>query len=158
MKKLLLLLLVFTISCGYKVASNSPCKVFVSGIDNRTTLAGFDIYLQESIDKYIYSYLGGRAKTKEEACYSVFIKVSANRAKVTQSGTDNRATVESRAITLTATIKKDGKEKTYTENFTVLNKYPTTSELFVDDTKQMLKEVSDKIGYKVISWITANRQ
>jgi hypothetical protein len=158
MKKLLLLFFVFTIACGYKTVENSPCKVYVYGIDNRTTLAGFDIFLNDSLDKYIFSYLGGKAKTKEEACYTVLLTITTNRAKVTQSGADNRATVESRIITLKADITKNGKTKSYTENFTVLNKYPVSSELFIDDTKDMLKNVSDKIGYKVISWITASRQ
>jgi len=157
MKKLVIILLALTVSCGYRIMENSPCKVYVKTIENKTALAGFSSTLSENLDDYIYSYLGGKAKTSETACAVVSLTITAERAKSIQSGTDNRSTVENRTVTLTAIITKDKKTKKYTQNFILLNKYPTNSQLFVDDTKRIINNVSKKMAFQVTSWITANQ-
>lgn len=157
MKKITLFLLFLTMSCGYHIQKNSPCKVYVKRIDNLTSLAGFDFFISKNLDEYIYSYLSGKAKNGEGACAIIELKINAERARSIQSGSDNRSTVENRIVVLTAAITKGKDVKTYTQNFSMLNRYPTNSELYVDDTKQLMEELSKKMAFQVVSWITANQ-
>lgn len=157
MKKLLVLILLLTVSCGYKIEKTIPCKVFVKNIENQTPLAGFDNYLLKNLDEYIYSYLSGKTKNENEACAKIRVTITSTRKKAIQSGRDNRATAEIRTITLNAEIVKGKVLKKYTKNFNILNRYSTKSELYVDDTEEVMDEVSKKMAFQVVSWIMENR-
>ena len=156
MRKLVLLIVltIFTLSCGYKVKTYPHYTFFVGAFDFRDPmLLEFKKEIEWIVKDGLYS-LGFEDGSMENSDLVILLKVEHFKTITVQSGSDNRQTAKELRYRLNCTFKHNGKIYKFKDNIKLYQKFPVNSENFVDARKELATQLGEEIALRVNSWVT----
>ncbi len=154
--KRIFLLFVFTIflfSCGYKVKTFADKSFAIKSFKfHDSFLFEFKKDIEWSIEESLQD--AGFVKSSEPD-FEIFVSLENIKSRTIQSGQDNRQTAKEIVYLLKAEIRKGENSKTFSDKIKVYQKFPVSSEYFVDKRKEIAKDLSNQIALRMEAWLSS---
>lgn len=156
MKKFLLIAVftIFSLSCGYKVKTYPHYTFFLKSFELKDP---FLLQFKKEIE-WVFKdkmFETGLKETKNgNSDFIVSIAVEHYKTFTVQSGSDNRQTAKEMRYRLECLIKFKDKLYDFKDTIKLYPKFPVKSDYFVDERKELGKDLAEQIALRVNSWIT----
>ena len=93
------------------------------------------------------------ADRPDSADVQVFLELTEGRKRTLQSGVDRRVTTSQEGIRLKALFQEKTGERTKRREFLLLNRYPTESGYYYNDSGREERELANQMGLQVVAWL-----